>query len=86
MLDDSSFQTKCGNNLNSIIAIIGNNSAGKSNILKALDELNTQFSFRATISGTFELDGEEIIDGSRSIEFTLTVNVYGEGQATSIQP
>ncbi len=36
MLDDSSFQTKCRNNLNSIIAIIGNNSAGKSNILKAL--------------------------------------------------
>jgi AAA15 family ATPase/GTPase len=37
--DESSFKTENGNNLNSIITVIGNNASGKTNILKALSFL-----------------------------------------------
>lgn len=39
MLDESSFISPCGNMLNSIIAIIGNNASGKTNMLKGLSFL-----------------------------------------------
>jgi AAA15 family ATPase/GTPase len=39
MLDESSFETQTGNKLNNIIAVIGNNASGKTNILKGLSFL-----------------------------------------------
>ncbi|MCL2468757.1 MAG: AAA family ATPase [Alphaproteobacteria bacterium] len=39
MLDNSSFMSPCGNMLNSIAVIIGNNASGKTNILKGLSFL-----------------------------------------------
>lgn len=48
MLDESSFRSDCGNNLNSIITMIGNNASGKTNVLRGLYFLLwfSQFSYQ----------------------------------------